>query len=76
MALLETFPNLKSNKIFFFLNIIPQWSNTHVDYLCQYLNIFCSLNTALQASMSLPRWHLLGDSSPQIFSHFYIVQDF
>ena len=23
-ALLETFPNLKSNKIFFFLNIIPQ----------------------------------------------------
>ena len=43
MALLETFPNLKSNKIFFFLNIIPQWSNTHVDYLCQYLNMFCSL---------------------------------
>lgn len=28
MALLETFPNLKLSKIFFFLNIIPQWSNT------------------------------------------------
>lgn len=66
------FSNLKSNKLPFLLsNIISQWNKNLVDHLCQYLNLFSSLNINTMSSFHV--FHhvaklLRGQFSTNIFT--------